>query len=65
MRKLLRVQRLATAAPQTRTSKLDDFKDCLRERGEVHGLSAVRLGEEIAARGFTDSTQIVPVFSAA
>jgi transposase len=62
VRKLLRVQRLPTAAPRARTSKLDDFKAYLRERWEAHGLSAVRLREEIAAQGFTGSVQIVRRF---
>jgi transposase len=62
VRKLLRLQRLPTAAPRARASKLDDFKAYLRERWEAHGLSAVRLHEEITARGFTGSVQIIRRF---
>ena len=47
-----------------RPSKLDPFKDYLRQRFEQHGLSGVRLTEEIRKMGFTGSAQIVRRFLA-
>lgn len=48
-----------------RSSKLDPFKDYLRQRFEQHGLSAVRLTQEIRPMGFGGSTRIVCRFLAA
>jgi transposase len=42
-----------------RPSKLDPFKDYLRKRFEVFGLSGVRLSEEIRKMGFSGSARIV------
>jgi len=47
-----------------RASKLDAFKDYLRERFTEHGLSAVRLTEEIRKMGFEGSSRIVCRFLA-
>ena len=47
-----------------RASKLDAFKDYLRERFGGGGLSAVRLAEEIRQMGFVGSTRIVCRFLA-
>ena len=47
-----------------RASKLDPFKDYLRERFAQHGLSAVRLTEEIRKMGFTGRSRIVRRFLA-
>jgi len=49
-------------ATPPRPSKLDPFKDYLRQRFEEHGLSAVRLTQEIAQMGFAGSAQIVRRF---
>ena len=46
----------------SRPSKLDPFKDYLRERFLDHGLSAVRLFAEVRAMGFTGSEIIVRRF---
>jgi transposase len=47
-----------------RASKLDAFKDYLRERYAEHGLSGVRLTEEIRKMGFKGSSRIVCRFLA-
>jgi transposase len=47
---------------RSRPSKLDPFKDYLRERFLDHGLSAVRLFAEVRAMGFTGSEIIVRRF---
>jgi transposase len=47
-----------------RPSKLDPFKDYLRQRFEQHGLSGVRLTQEIRQMGFTGSSRIVCRFLA-
>jgi hypothetical protein len=41
--------------PVERGSKLDPYKDRVRERYEAYGLSAVRLIEEIRPLGYTGS----------
>ena len=41
-----------------RPSKLDPFKDYLRQRFEQHGLSAVRLTQEIRQLGFAGSSPL-------
>ena len=48
----------------SRPSKLDPFKGYLRQRFEQHGLSAVRLAEEIRKMGFSGSNRIVCRFLA-
>ena len=47
-----------------RPSKLDPFKDYLRERFQEHGLSGVRLTQEIRKMGFEGSERIVCRFLA-
>ena len=48
----------------SRPSKLDPFKDYLRERFQEHGLSGVRLTQEIQRMGFAGSERIVCRFLA-
>jgi transposase len=48
----------------TRSSKLDPFKDYLRQRFQEHGLSGVRLTQEIRKMGFEGSERIVCRFLA-
>lgn len=62
VRKLLRAQRPSQPAPRQRSSMLDPHKAYLAERWLGHRLSAVRLTEEIRARGFTGSDRIVRRF---
>ena len=55
VRKVLRGEHDLKAKPVERASKLDPFKDYLKQRYEAHGLSAVRLIEEIRPMGYTGS----------
>ena len=64
VRKLLLAQHPPTPKPRHRTSKLDPHKDYLTERWQAHGLSAVRLTDEIKARGFNGSVKVVRRFIA-
>jgi len=48
----------------SRPSKLDPFKDYLRQRFEEHGLSGVRLTQEIRKMGFSGSERLVRRFLA-
>jgi transposase len=48
-----------------RSSKLDPFRDYLLQRFQAHGLSAVRLTEEIRSMGFAGSSRTVCRFLAA
>jgi transposase len=52
---VLRGQHTPTRQPASRSSKLDPFKDYLRQRRAEHPLSAVRLIEEIRPMGYTGS----------
>jgi len=47
-----------------RSSKLDPFKDYLRKRFEEHGLSAVRLTQELRTMGFDGCERLVRRFLA-
>ena len=62
MRRAVREGAPHVFATPPRPSKLDPFKDYLRQRFEEHGLSAVRLTQEIAQMGFAGSAQIVRRF---
>ena len=55
VRRVLRGQHPMKMKPSSRASLLDPFKDYVRERFEEHGLSAVRLLEEIRPMGYTGS----------
>lgn len=53
VRKVLRGQHPMKMKASSRSSLLDPFKDYVRGRFEEHGLSAVRLLEEIRPMGYT------------
>ncbi len=55
---------VTVAITPPRPSKLDYFKDYLRQRFEEHGLSGVRLTEEIRKMGFSGSERLVRRFLA-
>ncbi len=55
VRKILRGEHTLHMNVPDRPSKLDPYKDYLRERFEAHGLSAVRLIAEIAPMGYVGS----------
>lgn len=59
IRKTLREKLPQQIITRKRTSKLEPFKEHLRERAEGCGLSAVRLLEEIRLMGFTGSLRTV------
>jgi transposase len=64
IRRVLRGGQSQSFQTPTRSSKLDVFKDYLRERFEQYGLSAVRLIEEIRAQGYSGSIDVVRRFLA-
>ena len=55
VRKVLRGEHTLRMKPTSRASQLDPFKDYLRERYAAHGLSAVRLIDEIRPLGYAGS----------
>jgi transposase len=55
VRKILRGQHAMRVRSASRASRLDPFKEYLRDRFEQHGLSAVRLLAEIRPMGYTGS----------
>lgn len=55
IRKVLRGEHAMKMQPSPRDSLLDPFKDYLCQRFQEHGLSAVRLLEEIQPMGYTGS----------
>lgn len=59
VRRALRAEGLPGYRREPRPSRLDPFKEYLRQRWEEYGLSAVRLLEEIRPRGYPGSVQIV------
>lgn len=59
VRKVLRGEHLLRVKSTPRSSQLDPFKQYLRQRYEAHGLSAVRLIEEIRPMGYTGSIATV------
>lgn len=59
IRKTLREKLPQQVIPRRRTSKLDEFKEYLRDRFRACGLSAVRLVEEIRAMGYAGSLRTV------
>lgn len=62
VRKALRAKAPPVFKPPQRSSKLDPFKAYLRQRFSEHGLSAVRLLEEIEPMGFTGSIDLLRRF---
>lgn len=62
VRRMLRAPTVPQPARRERASKLAPFHDYLRERWQAHGLSAVRLHQEIAAQGFRGSIKLVQRF---
>ena len=62
IRRIIREKVSRAFCTRSRPSKLDPFKDYLRERFLDHGLSAVRLFAEVRAMGFTGSEIIVRRF---
>ncbi len=59
IRKTLREKLPQQIITRKRTSKLEPFKDHLRERVEACGLSAGRLLEEIRSMGYTVNGHLV------
>lgn len=59
VRKTLKASVPQLVIQRKRTSKLDPFKDYVRERFETYRLSAVRLVEEIREQGYTGSVRTV------
>jgi hypothetical protein len=59
VRKFLFAKRPPIAPPRHHTSKLGPLKNYLTERGQEHGLWAVRPTENVKARGFTGSVKIM------
>ena len=57
IRRVLRERQPKTFATPVKSSKLDDFKEYVRQRYTSCGLSAVRLLEEIRAQGYHGSVQ--------
>jgi len=55
VRKVLRGEHTLRVKSAPRSSQLDQYKEYLRERYEAHGLSAVRLIEEIRPMGYQGS----------
>lgn len=64
VRRILREGAPRSFRTPARPSKLDPFKDYLRQRFEAHGLSAVRLTQEIRKMGFTGCERLVRRFLA-
>lgn len=64
IRKVLKQKIPQQIIKRKRTSKLDKFKDYVRERFESCRLSAVRLAEEIRGMGYTGSLRTVRRFVA-
>lgn len=62
IRKTLRQKLPQQVITRRRSSKLDTFKDYIRERVESCGLSAVRLVEEVKAMGYTGSVRTLRRF---
>ena len=59
VRKVLRGDHDGTLTQRSRGSKLDEYKDYVKKRYEEHGLSAVRLHDEISKMGFAGSVDTV------
>lgn len=59
VRKVLRGEHTLRVQDSPRSSQLDPFKQYLRQRYQDHGLSAVRLIEEIKPMGYTGSIATV------
>lgn len=59
VRKVLRGEHSQSRKEAKRGSKLDDYKDYVKERFEKHGLSAVRIHEELVPMGYEGSVQTV------
>ena len=62
VRKMLRSANPPAFEPPSRKSGVDDFKEYLNKRYTEHGLSAVRLVEEIRPQGFEGSVYMVRRF---
>jgi len=62
VRKTLRATASPRPTPRQRQSRLDPYKEYIRQRWLEHALSAVRLHTEVKAQGFTGSERIVRQF---
>ncbi len=62
IRKTLREKVPQQIITRRRSSKIDKFKDYIRERVERCGLSAVRLVDEVRAMGYTGSIRTLRRF---